>query len=170
MKALGAYTDVVLFKRLTREARPYWSQIGLIFVVSMLAAPLTLLTPVPLMIAVDSVIGTHPVPGFLDALLPATVTSSDNALLAVLAGMFVLVAVLTQVQSTGTTVLQTYTGERLLLRFRSKLFQHIQRLSLAYHDRIGTADSTYRIQYDAMAVQYVAVQSAVSFITAVSIL
>jgi ATP-binding cassette subfamily B protein len=166
MKARGAYTDVVLFKRLLGEARPYWRHIGLIFAVSLLAAPLTLLTPVPLKIAVDSVIGTHPVPGFLDSVLPA----SDNALLAVLAGMFVLIAVLTQMQSTGTTVLQTYTGEGLVLRFRSKLFQHIQRLSLAYHDRIGTADSTYRIQYDAMAAQYVAVQSAVSFITAVSTL
>jgi ATP-binding cassette subfamily B protein len=166
MKARAGYTDVVLFKRLLGEARPYWRHIGLIFVVSMLAAPLTLLTPVPLKIAVDSVIGTHPVPGFLDSVLPA----SDNALLAVLAGMFVLIAVLTQVQSTGTTVLQTYTGEGLVLRFRSKLFQHTQRLSLAYHDRIGTADSTYRIQYDAMAAQYVAVQSAVSFITAVSTL
>jgi ATP-binding cassette, subfamily B, bacterial len=170
MKARGAYTDVVLFKRLLGEARPYWRHIGLIFVVSMLAAPLTLLTPVPLKIAVDSVIGTHPVPGFLDALLPAAVTGSDNTLLAVLAGMFVLIAVLAQVQSTGTTVLQTYTGEGLVLRFRSKLFQHTQRLSLAYHDRIGTADSTYRIQYDAMAAQYVAVQSAISFITAVTTL
>jgi ATP-binding cassette subfamily B protein len=170
MKARGAYTDVVLFKRLMGEARPYWRHIGLIFVVSMLAAPLTLLTPVPLKIAVDSVIGTHPVPGFLDALLPAAVTRSDNTLLAALAGMFVLIAVLAQVQSTGTTVLQTYTGEGLVLRFRSKLFQHTQRLSLAYHDRIGTADSTYRIQYDAMAAQYVAVQSAISFITAVTTL
>jgi ATP-binding cassette subfamily B protein len=170
VKARGAYTDVVLFKRLMGEARPYWRHIGLIFVVSMLAAPLALLTPVPLKIAVDSVIGTHPVPGFLDALLPAAVTGSDNTLLAVLAGMFVLIAVLTQVQSTGTTVLQTYTGEGLVLRFRSKLFQHTQRLSLAYHDRIGTADSTYRIQYDAMAAQYVAVQSAISFITAVTTL
>jgi ATP-binding cassette subfamily B protein len=169
-KSRAGYTDVVLFKRLLTEARPYWRHIAATFVVSLLATPLTLLTPVPLMIAVDSVIGTHPVPGVLDALLPAAATSSQTALLAVLASMFVLIAVLTQVQITGTTVLQTYIGERLVLGLRSKLFQHIQRLSLAYHDRIGTADSTYRIQYDAMAVQYVAVQSAISFITAASTL
>jgi ATP-binding cassette subfamily B protein len=169
-RSRAGYTDVVLFKRLLTEARPYWPHIAATFVFSLLATPLTLLTPVPLMIAVDSVIGTHPVPGVLDALLPAAVTGSQTALLAVLAGMFVLIAVLTQVQSTGTTVLQTYIGEKLLLGFRSKLFQHIQRLSLAYHDRIGTADSTYRIQYDAMSIQYVAVQSAISFVTAASTL
>jgi ATP-binding cassette subfamily B protein len=170
MKARRAYSDVVLFRRLMREARPYWPHIGAIFVISLLAAPLTLLTPVPLKIAVDSVLGSHPVPGFIDALLPAGATSSDTALLAVVAVMFVTLAVLTQIQDLGSNLLQTYTGERLLLRFRSKLFQHIQRLSLAYHDRIGTADSTYRIQYDAMSLQYIAVQSVISLITAVSTL
>src|SRR5919198_2477952 len=170
MKARGGYSDVALFRRLLAEARPYWRHIGLIFFISLLATPLALLTPVPLMIAVDSVLGSHPVPGFLDTLLPSAVTRSDTALLVVVAVMFVLIAVLTQAQSIATTVLQTYTGERLLLRFRSKLFQHVQRLSLAYHDRIGTADSTYRIQYDAMAVQYVAVQSTIALITAVSTL
>ena len=37
----------------------------------MLAAPLALLTPVPLAIAVDSVIGSQPLPGFLDAIVPS---------------------------------------------------------------------------------------------------
>jgi ATP-binding cassette subfamily B protein len=170
MKARTAYTDVVLFKRLMREARPYWPHIGCIFIVSMLAAPLALLTPVPLKIAVDSVLGSHPVPGFLDALLPAGATRSDTAVLVVAAVMFMAVAVVTQLQDLGSVLLKTYTGEKLVLGFRGKLFQHIQRLSLAYHDRIGTADSTYRIQYDAMALQYIAVESVISLITAVSTL
>jgi ATP-binding cassette, subfamily B, bacterial len=168
MKARAAYTDVALFRRIVRETRGYWPHIGAIFALSMLAAPLALLTPVPLKIAVDSVIGSHPVPGFLDAVLPAGATQSDTALLVVIAVMFVGIAVLTQVQDMTNNVLQTYTGEKLLLRFRGKLFQHIQRLSLAYHDRIGTADSTYRIQYDAMSLQYIAVQSVIQLITAVS--
>ncbi len=48
----------------------------------------------------------------------------------------------------------TYTGERLVLDFRTRLFRHVQRLSLSYHDPSGTSDSTYRIQYDAPAVQH----------------
>jgi ATP-binding cassette, subfamily B, bacterial len=170
MKRRRAYTDFVLFKRLLLEARPYWRHIGAIFVISLLAAPLALLTPVPLKIAIDSVLGSHPVPGFVDSVLPAGATSSDTAVLVVVAVMFVIVAVLTQIQDLGNTLLKTYTGERLVLGFRSKLFQHIQRLSLAYHDRIGTADSTYRIQYDAMSLQYVAVESVISLITALSTL
>ena len=80
--------------------------------------------------------------------------------------MFVAVAVLTQVQDLGNTVLKTYTGEKLVLSFRSKLFQQSQRLSLAYHDRVGTSDSTYRVQEDAKALQYIAVESLISLITA----
>jgi ATP-binding cassette subfamily B protein len=170
MKARTAYTDVVLLRRIMGEARPYWVHVGAIFVVSLLSAPLTLLTPVPLMIAVDSVIGSHPVPDFLDVILPTAVTDSNTALLAFVAGMFVAVAVLTAVQDLASQLLKTYTGEKLVWRFRSRLFQHIQRLSLAYHDRIGTADSTYRIQYDAMSLQYIAVESLISLITAATTL
>ena len=37
---------------------------------------------------------------------------------------------------------------------------------MAYHDAIGTWDSTYRIQYDAAAVQYIAIDGVIPFITA----
>ena len=84
--------------------------------------------------------------------------------------MFVAVAVLTQVQELGNTVLKTYTGEKLVLNFRSKLFQQSQRLSLAYHDRVGTSDSTYRVQEDAKALQYIAVESLISLVTAATTL
>jgi len=61
--------------------------------------------------------------------------------------------------------LGTYAGERLFRRFRTKLFRHAQRLSLSYHDSRGTADSTYRIQYDATSIQNIAVDGVVPFIT-----
>jgi ATP-binding cassette subfamily B protein len=78
----------------------------------------------------------------------------------------VLLALLKQLQQFGNLVLTTYTGEKLLLGFRSRLFRHAERLSLAYHDRRGTADSTYRIQYDAAAVQTIAVAGLIPLITA----
>ena len=84
--------------------------------------------------------------------------------------MFAAIAVLTQVQDLGNTVLKTYTGEKLLLNFRSKLFQQSQRLSLAYHDRVGTSDSTYRVQEDAKSLQYIAVESLISLVTAATTL
>ena len=160
------YTDRTLFKRLAGETRPYRWHIAAIFVISMLAAPLTLLTPVPLAIAVDSVVNSQPLPGFLDAILPSSLIDSQNGILIFAALMFLLVAVLTQVQDLSNTVLKTYTGEKLVLNFRSKLFQQAQRLSLAYHDRVGTSDSTYRVTEDAKALQYIAVEGLISIVTA----
>lgn len=149
-----------------RQARPYWLHIAGVFLVSLLSTPLALLTPLALKIVVDSVIGSHPLPGFLDALLPSFATESDRALLVFAAIFFVAVALLSQLQQLGNNLLRTYTGERLVLGFRSLIFRHSQRLSLSYHDSKGTADSTYRIQYDAPAMQQIAVDGFIPLATA----
>jgi ATP-binding cassette, subfamily B, bacterial len=158
--------DVRLLRRLLAEARPDWARIGSVYVLGLLATPLALLMPVPLKIAVDSVLGDHPLPGFVDAVLPAAATRTDAALLAVTAGLVVLVTILSQMQDLASSVLRASVGERLLLRFRSRLFDRAQQLSLQHHDRVGTADTTYRIEFDARALQYVALESSVSLVTA----
>ena len=55
-------------------------------------------------------------------------------LLALAAALLVLTAVLGSLLDMATDLLQTYTGEKLALDFRSRLFRHVQRLSLSYHD------------------------------------
>ncbi len=160
------YTDLTLYRRLLRRTRPYWLHILGIFLLGLLATPLSLLAPVPLAIVVDSVLGDLQPPAFLDALLPASVTGSDSSLLVVAAVLVIAVALLNQLQLFGSSLLSTYTGEKLVLGFRSQLFRHIQHLSLSYHDAIGTSDSTYRIQYDSSAIRYIAIDGVIPFITA----
>jgi ATP-binding cassette subfamily B protein len=150
--------------RLWQQVRPYWAYLGAMFGLSLLSAPLALLTPVPLKIAVDSVIHGDPLPHFLDALLPAAIPRTAATILAVAVGLTVAIALLGQMRDFANSLLTTYTGERLLRGFRAKLFRHVQRLSLSYHDTRGTADSTYRIQYDATSVQNIAVESIIPFI------
>jgi ATP-binding cassette subfamily B protein len=152
-----------LYRRLLRELGPYWLRILVLLVVSMLATPLALLAPVPLKIVVDSVLGSRPVPRALDLILP---TGSDTALLLAASLLFVAIALLAQLQDLSSTVLRAYTGERLLLDFRTRLFRRMQRLSVSYHDLRGTTDSIYRVQYDAMAMQQIAVDTLPSFVTA----
>jgi ATP-binding cassette, subfamily B, bacterial len=65
-----------------------------------------------------------------------------------------------------TTLLSTYAGEQLVLNFRARLFRHVQRLSVSYHDERGTTHSTYRIQYDAQAIENIAINGLIPFITA----
>lgn len=146
-------TDVALYRRLIEEARPYWLHVAGLLTLSLLSAPIKLLTPLPLKLAVDSVIGSRPAPDLLTALVPPAVTRSSTSLLVLLAALVTIIAVLGQLQDLGSSLLRTYTGERLVMGFRARLFRHIQRLSLAYHDERGTYDSTYRVQYDATALQ-----------------
>ena len=160
------YTDRTLARRLAAELWPFRLQIGGLFGLSLVATPLTLLVPVPLAVTVDTVLGDKPLPGFLEAIVPNAVQESDAALLVMAAAMFVGVALLVQLQAMASTVLRAYTGERVMLDFRTRLFRHVQRLSLAYHDARGVSDSTYRIQYDATAIQYVATEPISTFFTA----
>jgi ATP-binding cassette subfamily B protein len=152
--------------RLLRQARPYGLQLAGIFLLSLLSTPFALLTPLPLKIAVDSVLAHRPLPRFLHAWLGDGLTQSPGALLALAVGLLVGVAVLTQLRDFANAFLTAYTGEKLLRSFRAQLFRHVQRLSFSYHDSKGTADSTYRIQYDAAAVQNIVVEGVVPFITA----
>jgi ATP-binding cassette subfamily B protein len=161
------YGDLALFRRLLRMARPYWLHIGILLLVSLLSSPLALLTPLPLKIAVDSAIGTRPLPGFLDALLPDAATSSAGAVLVVAAGLAIAVALLTGLLELASSVLSVYTGEKLVLGLRARLFRHAQRLSLLYHDSRGATDSAYRIQYDAQSIQWIMTDSIPSLAAAV---
>src|SRR5215472_6477731 len=69
-------------------------------------------------------------------------------------------------QAFASWLLQTYTGEKLVLDFRTQLFWHVQRMDLMFHDRRGTNEVAYRIQHDAPAIQYVFLQGVVPIISA----
>jgi len=158
--------DLALYRRLVRQARPYWPHLSLLFCIGLLASPIALLNPVPLKIVVDSVLGTRPLPAWLDALLPATVTRSPPAILALAVALLLIVAAVAQAQGLMNKFLQTYVGERLVLGLRSQLVQQAQRLSLSYHDSKGTADALYRVQQDAAVIDKIMVEGIIPFITA----
>jgi len=163
-------SDWQIYRRLLRQARPLAPLLGGMFLVQLLATPLALLTPLPLKIVVDNVIGDRPLPHPLVALAPAALTSSKGAVLLLAACFVIGIALLIQAQSVANWMSESYVGEKLVLSFRSRLFRHAQRLSLLYHDRIGTGDSLYRIQYDAPAIQWILVHGIAPFVAAVSTL
>src|SRR3989442_730948 len=163
---MAAYTDVVVFRRVLREARPCWSFIGGLFLLSLLASPLALLAPLPLKIAVDSVIGARPLPGVVAPFVPDEIAHSPDLLLAFVVGLLLTVVLLSQLQALAVAVLGGFINERLVLAFRSRLFHHVQRISLAYHDTRGTADTTYRIHHDAPAIQNIVTDGVIPFIAA----
>ena len=167
-------SDLALYRRLLAEARPFWTHIAGLFALSLVTAPMALLTPLPLKIVVDSVLGSHALPGWLAWLFPPGLPRTDVRVIGVVAGLLILFALVRQLLDLSFAVFRSYTGEKLVLAFRAKLFRHSQGLSLSYHDSAGTADSSYRIQYDAPAIQWITIDSFIplvsSFFTLVAML
>ncbi len=158
--------DLALFRRLLRHARPYWLHLAGLSLLGLLASPIALLTPLPLKLAVDNVLGGQPLPPPLAAALPRALADSTGSLLVFVAMLVVVVTMLGQLRELAYGFVKTYIGERLVLGFRARLFDRAQRLSLAYHDATGTADAIYRIRYDAEAVNYLTVEGVIPFVAA----
>lgn len=158
------YSDWAILKRMAVQARPYWTHIAAIFLLSLLAAPISLLAPLPLKIVIDNLIGSRPISGWMAAFVP------HEHLLAAAVGMLIAVAVLTYIQGSGTWLLQTYAGEGMVLDFRARLFAHVQRLSIAYHDSRGMSDSSFRIEYDAPSIQFITVNGIIPLIASLATL
>ncbi len=157
-------SEFMLYRRLLRQVTPYWPHLIGVLVLHLLSIPLLLLAPLPLKIVVDSVIGSQPLPPLLQG-VGSGLSQSSKGVLVFSVGLVVLLSFLLYLRGLLSSILETYTGERLVLAFRAKLFDHAQRLSLSYHDTKGTTDSIYRIQYDAPSIQWVAVHGVIPFLT-----
>jgi ATP-binding cassette subfamily B protein/subfamily B ATP-binding cassette protein MsbA len=131
--------------------------IGLLLLLS--GSGIALLQPWPLKLVVDSVLGNHETPAFLSDLTTwvtqdmGIISNPQYALLGILCGSMLLI----QLLMGSLTVLSTYTlvgvGLRMVFRLRCRLFDHLQRLSLAFHDNTPVGDSLYRVTWDTYCVQ-----------------
>ena len=162
MSATPRPSDWALFARLLGEARAYRLQLAALLCNNLLAAPLTLLAPLPLKIAVDSAVGSHPLPKLLQ---PPGIDPSREVALLVAAGLLLGTAILRQLQELANQVLKSYLIERQTLDLRARLFLHAQRLSLSHHDKKGTADSISRIEKDVRDAQSIVAESIFPSIT-----
>ena len=163
-------TAFQIYRRLLRLAHPFWLRLAGLFALSLLTMPIALLTPLPVKIVVDSVIGHRPLPAPFVRMIPFLEKFSGHPELFLAISMLLLLTLIYQVQASVSGVLTTYLSEKLVFRFRSELFRHMQRLSLSYHDMTGSSDSLYRIQYDAMSIQFIAIDGTIPFIVSIATL
>jgi ATP-binding cassette subfamily B protein/subfamily B ATP-binding cassette protein MsbA len=69
----------------------------------------------------------------------------------------------------GTNLLVAI-GLRMVFRLRSRLFDHVQRLSLAFHDATPVGDSLYRVTWDTYAAQSLVNSAVIPAVTATATL
>lgn len=152
-------------KRILLYARPYWTHIIGLFLLGLLATPLALLKPYVMKVLIDSGFGSQPLPYFIRMFFPDDFTYTFNSIVAITVTMAVLIALIDNIYSFISWVWSSFTGEKLVLNFRMLVFNHVQRLSIAYHDSKGSSDSLYRIQYDTQNVQSLLVEQLSILIT-----
>jgi ATP-binding cassette, subfamily B, bacterial len=163
-------SDVATLRTLWQQARECHPHLYGILALSLSAAPLALLLPLPLKIAVDSVLGHTPLPRYLAVFVPQAPAQTFGVKLAAVVIFLLAIATVSHGQQLASWLLQTYTGEKLVLDFRAKLFWASQRFSLATHEDHGKTDIAYRIQNDAPAIQYILIQGVVPIVTAAATL
>lgn len=135
--------------RILPYLRPHKSLALAIVLSVILIAAVSLLAPWPMKILVDSVLGDHPLPFFLkDSFLAR---NEFVLMIATVSAGFLMVLL-----QGSLNVLRDYVNTKLKLKltldFRSELFQHAQRLSLAYHDSTYSGKLIYLLINQAGAV------------------
>jgi ATP-binding cassette, subfamily B, bacterial len=114
--------------------------------ITVLASAVGLLTPWPMKILVDNVLDTHPLPAILSDYLGSIKDGRYSLLLfAIISGL--VIALLGNLLTVINEYVQTKLDLSIVLDFRSDVFQHAQRLSMAYHDQHRAGGLIYAINF-----------------------
>lgn len=136
-----------LRRQVFASLRPYRAMFSFALAQVALIAGAELLKPWPLKLIIDHVLGGQPLAWPLVA-----GWSREGLLLAACAGLVGIYLVLG-----GLNVLNNYTtiriGQSMVNDLRGALYNHLQRLSLAFHHRRQVGDLLYRVTADTYAIQ-----------------
>jgi len=131
-----------IYRRVIRYYQPFWGKTILGLLVSLVGIGLNLLKPWPFKIIVD------------DFLRPtATVRGDWRTWVPLLCLALVVIQVAWGIMNWVTNYLFVKIGLQALLKLRTDLYSHLQRLSLKFHDARRSADSSFRVAYDSQSIQ-----------------
>ncbi len=149
----SAFAFLKGYRRVVPYARPHARLVVTSLIMTGAASLIALLSPWPLAILIDTVLGNRPLPSLLGPL--AQIDRYELLAFAVVAGL-----VVTGLEH-GLAVVDEYVNTKLdqsmVLDLRSQMMRHAQRLSLAYHDTKKTGQLMYQINNQAGAVGAVTV-------------
>src|ERR671937_2798788 len=107
-------------------------------------------------------------PFLLRDVLDQAIPQRDTALLTALVGGMIGIAIATQVLGVGQTWLSNLVGQRVMHDLRTRVYRHLQRLSLAFFTRTRTGEVQSRIANDIGGVQSVVTSTATSIVSNVT--
>jgi ATP-binding cassette subfamily B protein/subfamily B ATP-binding cassette protein MsbA len=131
-----------IYRRVLRYYQPFWGKTIIGLFLSLVGIGLNLLKPWPFKIIVD------------DFLRPTPAARGDwHTWVPLLCLALVVIQVLWGIINWITNYLFVKIGLQALLKLRTDLYAHLQRLSLKFHDARRSADSSFRVAYDSQSIQ-----------------
>ncbi|HTL29776.1 MAG TPA: ABC transporter ATP-binding protein [Tepidisphaeraceae bacterium] len=138
------------FARVLRYLKPYWKLAAISVVGILLLGGLGLLAPWPLQILLDNVFAKQPLPQWAQHILGDAAHNRFTLMVIAVVGGF-LIALLTNAITVVNQYVDTKFEQNMILDFRSDLFRHAERLSLAFHDQKRSGMLIYAINFQADA-------------------
>lgn len=139
--------DARILWRLLAFVRPHWRRMTLALVLTLVGSALTLLTPYLIKVAIDQ---------YITGGDPQGLARTALQLLAAFVGIYGAAA--------GQQYLLGWVGQRVLATLRAQLFDHLQRLSLGYHDTHIVGVTISRVINDVAVINELLSQGVVQLV------
>ena len=133
--------------------RPHVTSLTIGIVAVVIEGVVNLAEPWPLKLVLDTVIKTRPEHGWLHQIIFSAIGTDKVAILRFAALAVLVIAAVGAVSTYIDRYLTTSVGQYVTHDMRQKLYAHIQRLSLNYHDRKHTGDLISRLTSDIDSIQ-----------------
>jgi len=131
-----------IYRRVLRYYQPFWGKTIIGLFLSLIGIGLNLLKPWPFKIIVD------------DFLRPTPAARGDwRTWVPLLCSALIVIQLAWGIINWITNYLFVKIGLQALLKLRTDLYSHLQRLSLKFHDARRSADSSFRVAYDSQSIQ-----------------
>jgi ABC-type multidrug transport system fused ATPase/permease subunit len=134
-----------------RFVRPYWKWLAVVAVAILIQTAMSLASPWPLKIVLDSVLNQKPIPDWLGRLVAPDAGQSAVLLAAVIAT--VAIAIFEAIGGYLNTFYTSNIGQWVAHDLRQTVYAHLLRLSMSYHDRQQVAPLVSTITEDIDTVQ-----------------
>jgi ATP-binding cassette subfamily B protein/subfamily B ATP-binding cassette protein MsbA len=160
-------------KFLWQQFSPYLTQsywkIGIIIVLIFFGIAIDVLLPWPIKFIVDNVLINEPLPEYLDWIY-GFIGHDDHALLLFFSISSIILFVLGRLAFILESHLKTGVGHRMVYALGLDLFDHLQRLSLQFHNQVKTGDLVRRVTTDTYCIRDLAMSVFLPAITAMATL
>ena len=133
--------------------KPYRVWLAIVFIAMLVETAMTLATPWPLKIVIDNVVGSRPLPEWLAWIRDLPMGTSKAGLAMLAAILYVLIAALGAVASYIDNYYTESVGQFVANDLRMRVYNHLERLSLAYYDTHQTGTLLSTITDDVITIQ-----------------